>query len=60
MCRPMSSGPELYAEAHAQMTGQASSGPAKLIVPILTQFMASNLDFAKARRQRDSGGKEPI
>jgi hypothetical protein len=45
-----------YAEAHAQATGQASSGPAKLIVPMLVQFMATDRGFAKARRQLGAGG----
>jgi hypothetical protein len=40
-----------YAEAHAAETGQASQGPAKLIVPMLAQFMASDREFAKGRRQ---------
>lgn len=40
-----------YAEAHAKATGQASIGPARLVVPMLTQFMASDRGFAKARRQ---------
>lgn len=40
-----------YAEAHAKQTGQASQGPAKLVVPMLTQFMASDRGFAKVRRQ---------
>lgn len=39
-----------YAEAHAAETGQASQGPAKLIVPMLAQFMASDRDFMKIRR----------
>jgi hypothetical protein len=39
-----------YAEAHAAETGQASQGPAKLIVPMLAQFMATDRGFAKARR----------
>ncbi|MFZ5737013.1 MAG: DUF2274 domain-containing protein [Pseudomonadota bacterium] len=39
-----------YAEAHAQATGQASQGPAKLIVPMLVHFMASDRGFAKLRR----------
>lgn len=43
-----------YAEAHASATGQASQGPAKLIVPMLTQFMASDRGFAKVRRQHPS------
>lgn len=41
-----------YAEAHAAATGDASQGPAKLIVPMLTLFMASDREFAKLRRQR--------
>ena len=44
-----------YAEAHAQATGQAS-GPAKLIVPMLSQFMATDRGFAKVRRQLGTGG----
>lgn len=40
-----------YAEAHARATGQASPAPAKLIVPMLTQFMATDRGFARARRQ---------
>lgn len=39
-----------YADAHAAETGQASPGPAKLIVPMLAQFMASDRDFMKTRR----------
>ena len=40
-----------YAEAHAKATGLASQGPTKLIVPMVTQFMASDREFAKVRRQ---------
>ena len=40
-----------YAEVHARATGQASANPAKLIVPMLTQFMATDRGFVKARRQ---------
>ena len=32
------------------------SGPAKLIVPMLVQFMATDRGFAKARRQLGAGG----
>lgn len=39
-----------YANAHAAQTGQPSQGPAKLIVPMLAQFMASDREFAKVRR----------
>lgn len=40
-----------YAEAHAEATGQASQGPAKLIVPMLVQFMATDRGFAKVRQR---------
>ncbi|HEX8300047.1 DUF2274 domain-containing protein [Sphingomonas sp.] len=40
-----------YAEAHAAATGQRSQGPAKLIVPMLTLFMASDREFTKVRRR---------
>ncbi len=39
-----------YAEAHAAAAGQISPGPAKLIVPMIAQFMASDRAFAKLRR----------
>ncbi|NML06744.1 DUF2274 domain-containing protein [Sphingomonas sp. G-3-2-10] len=39
-----------YAEAHAAETGQASQGPAKLVVPMLAQFMATDREFTKIRR----------
>lgn len=39
-----------YAEAHAVETGQASQGPAKLIVPMLAQFMATDREFMKSKR----------
>ena len=45
-----------YAEAHAQATGQASPGSAKLIVPMLSQFMATDRGFAKVRRQFGTQG----
>ena len=45
-----------YAEAHAQATGQASAGPAKLIVPMLTQFMATDRGFARVRRHHRGEG----
>jgi hypothetical protein len=41
-----------YADAHAEAIGQASQGPAKLIVPMLAHFMANDRGFAKARRTR--------
>jgi hypothetical protein len=39
-----------YAEAHAAAAGQPTQGPAKLIVPMLALFMASDREFAKVRR----------
>jgi hypothetical protein len=39
-----------YAEAHAAETGQPSQGPAKLIVPMLAQFMMSDREFMKIKR----------
>lgn len=41
-----------YAEAHSVATGQASLSPAKLAVPMLVQFMATDRGFAKLRRSR--------
>lgn len=40
-----------YAEAHAAATGQPSQGAVKLIVPMITQFMASDRGFAKVKRE---------
>lgn len=39
-----------YAEALALETGQAVGVPAKLIVPMIERFMATDREFAKARR----------
>ena len=39
-----------YAEAHAAETGRASQAPAKLIVPMLAQFMATDREFMKSKR----------
>ena len=47
-----------YAEAHAAACNQPSQGPAKLIVPMLTLFMAGDREFGKVRRrllERDTG-----
>ena len=44
-----------YAGALAAATGHAAQGPARLIVPMLTQFMASDREFAKVKRQNPSG-----
>ena len=40
-----------YAEALAQETGKPIGAPAKLIVPMIERFMATDRGFAKARRQ---------
>ena len=39
-----------YAEILARETGQPAPDPAKLIVPMLQRFMATDRVFAKARR----------
>jgi hypothetical protein len=44
-----------YADAHAAATGQPSQGPAKLVVPMLAQFMATDRGFAKAKRRQLDG-----
>jgi hypothetical protein len=40
-----------YAEVLARETGQAVAEPAKLIAPMLAQFMATDRVFAKIRRE---------
>ena len=39
-----------YAEALARQSGQPVADPAKLIVPMLQNFIATDRGFAKARR----------
>lgn len=39
-----------YAEALGRASGQAAPDPAKLIVPMIERFMATDRAFAKARR----------
>ena len=41
-----------YAEAHAAATGQVLQAPARLIVPMITQYMATDRDFARVKRSR--------
>ncbi|MDE2364976.1 MAG: DUF2274 domain-containing protein [Hyphomicrobiales bacterium] len=41
-----------YAEAVAAESGKALSDPTKLIVPMLTRFMATDRAFAKSRRRK--------
>lgn len=43
-----------YAEVLSRSTGQAVSDPAKLIVPMVERFMATDRAFSKARRTPDS------
>ena len=47
-----------YAEVLGRTTGQAVADPAKLIVPMIERFMATDRAFARARRnkyQQDAG-----
>lgn len=44
----------IYAEILARETGQPVSDPAKLIVPMLQRFIATDRAFAKARRSTPS------
>lgn len=39
-----------YAEILARQTGQPLADPLKLIVPMLERFIATDREFAKARR----------
>lgn len=39
-----------YAEVLARETGQPATDPVKLIVPMLERFIATDREFAKARR----------
>jgi len=39
-----------YAEVLARETGQSAVDPAKLIVPMVQRFIATDRGFAKARR----------
>ena len=39
-----------YAEVLARQSGQPAADPAKLIVPMLQHFIATDRGFAKARR----------
>ncbi|WP_072572473.1 DUF2274 domain-containing protein [Granulibacter bethesdensis] len=42
-----------YAEVLGRSTGQAAPEPAKLIVPMIERFMASDRGFTKARKSHD-------
>lgn len=39
-----------YAEVLSRTSGQSATDPAKLIVPMIERFMATDRAFAKARR----------
>lgn len=41
-----------YAEIPGRETGQSVGEPARLIVPMIERFMATDRGFAKARRTR--------
>jgi hypothetical protein len=43
-----------YAEALARETGKPVGAPAKLIVPMIERFTATDRGFAKARRSESS------
>jgi hypothetical protein len=45
-----------YAEILGRQSGQSVDDPAKLIVPMLERFIATDRGFAKARR---GGGRDP-
>jgi hypothetical protein len=48
-----------YAEAIGRESGQAAPEPAKLIMPMIQRFMATDRGFAKARGEKpnhESGG----
>jgi len=42
-----------YAEAMGRVSGQTTPEPARLIVPMIQRFMATDREFAKARRGED-------
>ncbi|MDQ0512385.1 DUF2274 domain-containing protein [Ancylobacter amanitiformis] len=47
-----------YAEVLARETGEPATDPVKLIVPMLERFIATDREFAKARRE--AGGAARI
>ena len=44
-----------YAEVLARESGQPATDPAKLIVPMLERFIATDRGFAKENRSRSGG-----
>lgn len=52
-----------YADILARETGQSPTSPARLVVPMLERFMATDRGFAKARRAagpRQTPGANPL
>ena len=47
-----------YAEVLARETGEPAPDPVKLVVPMLERFIATDREFAKARRE--AGGAASI
>lgn len=47
-----------YAEILGREAGQAATGPVRLIVPMLERFIATDREFAKARRTTSSSKSE--
>lgn len=43
-----------YADVLARETGQAIPDPVKLVVPMLERFIATDREFARARRKVDN------
>ena len=43
-----------YAEVLARETGEPAPDPVKLVVPMLERFIATDREFAKARREAGS------
>ena len=43
-----------YAEILSRETGQAITDPTKLVAPMLTRFMATDREFVKIRRTRQT------
>ncbi len=48
-----------YGEALARETGQPPVEPARLIVPMISRFMATDRGFSKARRSAKSSTRTP-
>ncbi|HVR58434.1 MAG TPA: DUF2274 domain-containing protein [Pseudolabrys sp.] len=47
-----------YAEAVGVRSGRPINDPTKLVVPMLTRFMATDRAFARSRRQLHPSGKK--